>query len=56
MADHVHREEVVGGAPPLTSDAFIADRQRFWSTFTRFVTGCTAAVVVVLVLLALFLL
>jgi len=66
MADEAHTEEhrVSDHAPaypishtsaPLTPDAFIADRQRFWVQFTRFVVTCTAGVVVVLVLMALFL-
>lgn len=39
-----------------TPDAFLADRERFWTSFTRFTTGTVVVVVVVLVLMALFLL
>ena len=56
MADHAHIAEPHDQDIPLTPDAFIADRQRFWSGFTRFITTMTASVVVLLILLALFLL
>jgi hypothetical protein len=69
MSDHVHTHDFDGVAAhthvhqelarpvaPLTPDAFIADRQRFWVQFTHFVIACTAGVVIVLLLLALFLL
>lgn len=56
IADHGHLEEIGRPSAPLTPDAFIADRQRFWVSFTRFVVTCTAGVVILLLLLALFLL
>lgn len=56
MADHAHTAEPHDTDVALTPDAFIADRQRFWSSFTRFVVTSTAFVIVTLVLLATFLL
>jgi hypothetical protein len=41
---------------PETPEAFLADRQRFWSSWTHFTLGSVILVVVVLVLMALFLL
>jgi hypothetical protein len=41
---------------PITEDAFIADRQAFWKSFTGFVLTSVISVVVILVLLAIFLL
>ena len=35
--------------------AFVADRQAFWGTFTRFVTMGAAAIVVLLILMDIFL-
>lgn len=55
-ADHAHIDELPRSSAPLTPDALIADRQRFWVSFTRFVVTCTAGVVILLLLLALFLL
>ncbi len=40
---------------PIPVEAFIADRQAFWSSFTHFITGGVIAVVVLLILMALFL-
>ena len=40
---------------PLTEEAFMADRLRFFHQFTSFATGCTIALVVLLVLMAIFL-
>ncbi len=40
---------------PETEDAFLADRQRFWFGFTRFVMGIVVAIVVLLILMAVFL-
>ncbi len=37
------------------ADAFVADRQAFWGSFTRFVTMGAAAIVVLLILMAFFL-
>jgi hypothetical protein len=42
--------------PPLTEEAFIADRQSFWNSFTSFTTGSVITIVVLLILMALFLL
>jgi len=55
-ADHAHIQALPRASAPLTPDAFIADRQRFWVSFTHFVVTCTAGVVIILLLLALFLL
>ena len=41
---------------PTTVEAFIADRQRFWSGFTGATTAAIAAVVVLLIGMAIFLL
>jgi hypothetical protein len=41
---------------PLTEDAFIADRQKFLSSFIGFTTGSVIFVAVLLILLAIFLL
>ncbi|HLY90326.1 MAG TPA: hypothetical protein VKQ27_15195 [Acetobacteraceae bacterium] len=53
-------EHSTTAAHPLTQvetpDAFLADRQRFWSGFTHFTLGCTIFIVVLLVLMAIFLL
>ncbi len=40
---------------PEIDAAFVADRQAFWGSFTRFVTMGAIAVVVLLILLAYFL-
>lgn len=40
---------------PAASEAFVADRQAFWGSFTRFVTMGAVAVVVLLILMAFFL-
>ena len=42
--------------PPVTEDAFLADRQAFWNSFTSFTTGSVIAIAVLLILMALFLL
>lgn len=42
-------------AVPAAVDAFVADRQAFWGSFTRFVTMGAVAVVVLLILMAFFL-
>ncbi len=41
--------------PAVTEDAFLADRQAFWGTFTGFTTGAAIAIVVLLVLMVVFL-
>ena len=42
-------------AGPTTTEGFIADRQVFWGSFTRFVLFGVTGVVVLLVLMAIFL-
>ena len=39
----------------ISEDAFLADRQQFWQGFCSFTTGSVIAVVVMLVLMAIFL-
>jgi hypothetical protein len=54
MSDHTHV-----ASPPMraeTPEAFLADRQRFWSGFTNFTLGSVIFIIVVLVLMAIFLL
>lgn len=41
--------------PPLTEDAFEADRQKFWSSWCHFVLTSVIAIVVLLILMAVFL-
>jgi hypothetical protein len=55
MADHVHSIEAIEAATPTTPDAFLADRHRFWTSFTHFVVACAASAAVVLILMAIFL-
>ena len=40
---------------PETEEAFLADRQRFWFGFTKFVVGNVVLIVIVLILLTVFL-
>lgn len=40
---------------PLTEDAFIADRQRFWGSFTHATTFAVVAMVILLILMTIFL-
>ena len=40
---------------PAAIDAFVADRQAFWGSFTSFVTMAAVAIVILLVLMAFFL-
>lgn len=40
---------------PVTDDAFLADRQRFWGSFSHFVLGCVIALAIMLILMAIFL-
>jgi hypothetical protein len=57
MADTTHSHASLVEAPaPLTEDAFLADRQRFWAGFTSFTLFSVIALVVLLVGMALFLL
>ncbi len=40
---------------PLTEDAFLADRQKFWGSFTSFTAGSVIVMVILLALMAYFL-
>ncbi len=40
---------------PETEEAFLADRQRFWFSFTKFVMWNVVAIVLVLILMTVFL-
>jgi hypothetical protein len=40
---------------PETQEAFLADRQKFWASFTSFTVGSVIFVVVLLALMGLFL-
>jgi hypothetical protein len=40
---------------PVTPEAFLADRQQFWSSFCSFTTGSAIAILVLLVLMLVFL-
>jgi hypothetical protein len=42
-------------SPPVTEDAFLADRQAFFSWFTGATTYAATGVAVILILLAIFL-
>jgi hypothetical protein len=41
--------------PPITEDAFMADRMRFWSGWCTFVTTNVVLIIVILALMAWFL-
>jgi hypothetical protein len=54
MSEHSHAAH-----PPMraeTPEAFLADRQRFWASFTHFTLGSVIFIIVLLVLMAVFLL
>jgi len=55
MADHAHAPEASQATLPLTPDAFLLDREKFYVSFTHFVVFCAGSVAILLVLLALFL-
>jgi hypothetical protein len=40
---------------PMTAEAFVADRQQFWTGFTRFMIYGAAVVIAILILMAIFL-
>jgi hypothetical protein len=40
---------------PETPEAFLADRQKFWASFTSFTVGTAIFLVVLLILMGLFL-
>ncbi len=46
---------IVPAAAPITEDAFVADRQKFWSWFTGMVSRAVITIVVLLALLWFFL-
>jgi hypothetical protein len=52
MADPVLKPTNTG---PDASELFVADRQKFWTSFTTFTTGAVIAVVLLLVFMAIFL-
>jgi hypothetical protein len=41
---------------PVTEDALLADRQKFWAFFTGATTGAVVFIAVLLILMAIFLL
>ena len=54
MSEHSH-----AASPQMrveTPEAFLADRQRFWSGFTHFTLGCVIFIVLLLIGMAIFLL
>jgi hypothetical protein len=40
---------------PTTADAFLADRQAFWGSFTSFVTMAAIGIAILLILMTIFL-
>ncbi len=52
MAEPVTQPTPTG---PDAGELFVADRQKFWSSFTTFTTGAVIVVVLVLVGMAVFL-
>ncbi|MBV9782382.1 MAG: hypothetical protein JO264_01045 [Acidisphaera sp.] len=56
MADHAQtagtHTAATQVAAPVTEEAFLADRQRFWGSFTRFTLYAVIAVIIVVVGLA----
>ena len=57
MADlpATHATPAQAGTPLPSEDAFVADRQKFWGSFTSFTTFAVIAVAVVVAGLAFFL-
>ena len=55
MATIVTSPNTPPDAVPAVDAAFVADRQAFWGTFTRFVTMGAVGIVVLLILMAIFL-
>ncbi len=41
--------------PPMTEEAFLADRMRFWSGWCNFVVANVVLIIVILVLMTVFL-
>jgi hypothetical protein len=54
MSDHSHAAQPT--MPVETPEAFLADRQSFWSGFTKFTLGCVIFIVLLLSGMAVFLL
>jgi hypothetical protein len=54
MSDHSHA--VRSPMRVETPEAFLADRQRFWNSFTHFTLGCVVFAILVLIGMAVFLL
>ena len=55
MSDTYTTAPAASGSAPLTEDAFLADRQSFWTWFTGVITKAVIGIVVLLVLLTIFL-
>ncbi len=51
MADTLQRTSLA----PMTEDAFIADRQKFWNWFTSATLVSVITVVIIVILMAIFL-
>ena len=56
MADVYAPAARSGGQSPVTADALLADRQRFWGAFTSFTVGGIVTVVVVVLVVLYFIL
>ena len=50
-----HQSTTLTEPGPAAIDAFVADRQAFWGSFTSFVTMAGIAIGVLLILMAIFL-
>jgi hypothetical protein len=50
MAEHITVPTEAAG--PTTVEAFVADRQHFWGSFTNFIVAGVVAVIVILLFLA----
>jgi hypothetical protein len=50
MADRINLTPEPAG--PTTVEAFVADRQHFWGSFTQFIVAGVVAVIVILLFLA----
>jgi len=48
-------DQTKADAAPKIEEAFVADRQMFWSRFTSFTTGAVVAIVLLLIAMAVFL-
>jgi hypothetical protein len=54
MSDH--STTIHPATPVETPEAFLADRQQFWSSFTHFTLGSVIFIATILILMAIFLL